>query len=60
MDQKNLNVNTPNANLLRRGSAISMANELQMNNLLHFYALVRVKSCFFFRMDKKVLTDLKP
>jgi len=40
MDQKNLNINTPNANLLRRGSAISMANELQMNNVagkLHQY-----------------------
>ena len=45
MDQNNLNVNTPNAALLRRGSAISMSNEINMNNLAGKLNMIRKKSC---------------
>ena len=44
MDSSNLNVNTPNAALLRRGSAISMSNEINMNNLAGKLQQIRRKS----------------
>ena len=44
MDSNNLNVNTPNSNLLRRGSAISMSNEINMNNLAGKLQQIRKKS----------------
>ena len=44
MDSNNLNVNTPNAALLRRGSAISMSNEINMNNLAGKLHQIRKKS----------------
>ena len=44
MDQNNLNINTPNAALLRRGSAISMSNELNMNHLAGKLNQIRKKS----------------
>ena len=44
MDSNNLNVNTPNAALLRRGSAISMSNEINMNNLAGKLQQIRKKS----------------
>ena len=44
MDSNNLNVNTPNSALLRRGSAISMSNEINMNNLAGKLHQIRKKS----------------
>ena len=44
MDSNNLNVNTPNSALLRRGSAISMSNEINMNNLAGKLQQIRKKS----------------